>query len=339
MSSYKKAIFRKNDLSAFTIVELIVVITVIGILASIAIVGYGDWRKRTTITQLNSDLNGAASAMENYSNFNNTYPAAIPTTFKSSKGVSLSGGSLNSGKTYCIDATSDSQTFSITNYKLIFPGICPAIYYDGYNKTSYPGFGSNISDISGNENHGKSNGGVSYSNDGGGSFSFNGTDGYINTTSQPAIKTGPNNFTIAGMIKPGNQYSRFITPNSNGIDQFVSYDPSGGGYISLGVTEIADVNNRSRSTPAGSVPIDHWTYWAVSINDKNIKMYINGNLVAEYNETINIGDWSGGWFIGQRGNSTFYYKGLIGMIGVYGRSLTNNEISNNFESLRARYNL
>ncbi|RWZ78826.1 MAG: pilus assembly protein [Candidatus Microsaccharimonas sossegonensis] len=57
---------KQNSLrfSGFTIVELLVIIAVIGILAGVSILGYGAWKKQTIVSQLKSDLNGAAQAME-----------------------------------------------------------------------------------------------------------------------------------------------------------------------------------------------------------------------------------------------------------------------------------
>jgi prepilin-type N-terminal cleavage/methylation domain-containing protein len=94
--------------SAFTIIELIVVVAIIAILAAIVIVSYSSWRQSTTVSQLKSDLNNAASAMENYRNFNSGYPADITTitTFTPSSGVTLSGGSSDGGITYCVSAVS-----------------------------------------------------------------------------------------------------------------------------------------------------------------------------------------------------------------------------------------
>lgn len=95
---------KQTNLAGFSLVELLVVISTIGILATITIVGYGSWQKSITTSQLQSDLNGAATAMEDYRNFNDVYPSTLPTTFKPSDKVNLvvtGGGSL-----YCIDATS-----------------------------------------------------------------------------------------------------------------------------------------------------------------------------------------------------------------------------------------
>ncbi|MFZ2125732.1 MAG: prepilin-type N-terminal cleavage/methylation domain-containing protein [Candidatus Saccharimonadales bacterium] len=91
--------------NGFTIIELVVVMAIIGILASISIVGYGSWRQSITTTQLKSDLHGVAAAMENARTFGDEYPASIPATFTPSLGVSLSGGSYD-GNSYCIEAVS-----------------------------------------------------------------------------------------------------------------------------------------------------------------------------------------------------------------------------------------
>ncbi len=98
----------------FTIVELIIVISIIGILATITVVGYGSWRTNATATQLKSDLNGAASAMENARNFGNGYPLTIPTSFTPSSGVTLAGGGSADGKVYCLSAASGGVVYIIT---------------------------------------------------------------------------------------------------------------------------------------------------------------------------------------------------------------------------------
>ncbi len=90
----------------FTLVELVVVISIIGILSVIGIISYNGWKQYTIVSQLKSDLNGVVTAMENARNFGDSYPADINsvTTFKSSNGVTLSGGSSDAGKTYCVSA-------------------------------------------------------------------------------------------------------------------------------------------------------------------------------------------------------------------------------------------
>lgn len=105
--NFKDIIARKKG---FTIVEILVVIAVVGILASISVVGYGAWKKSASTAQVKSDLNAAAAAMENARTFNNAYPATLPGTVTPSNGVVLSGGSTDSGKTYCVDGSSLDDT-------------------------------------------------------------------------------------------------------------------------------------------------------------------------------------------------------------------------------------
>ena len=181
-------------------------------------------------------------------------------------------------------------------------------------------------DRSGNNNNGTlTNGPALTYGKVGQALSFDGVNDWIDNITQPAIQISPNIFTVVGMLNPGNQTSRFITPNSAGIDQYIQYDATNR-RLDVGITEFADINNRLRSSTSGSMPIDTWTHWAVSINNKNIKIYINGVLNSEFNESIDIADWTGNWRIGQRGNSTFWYKGKLDEVRIYNRVLTPDEI-------------
>ena len=74
----------------FTIVELAVVISVIGILAGISIVSYSGYRDSVDKTSIKSDLLQAASSMNSYNNFKNTYTRNIAGTgFVPSAGVAI----------------------------------------------------------------------------------------------------------------------------------------------------------------------------------------------------------------------------------------------------------
>ena len=98
--------------SGYTITEIIVVIIIIGILSALVMVNYGSWQKSIITTQMKSDLSGVVTAMENARNYGTGYPADVNTisTFKPSDGITLSGGSYDSGKTFCVDATSSKDS-------------------------------------------------------------------------------------------------------------------------------------------------------------------------------------------------------------------------------------
>lgn len=107
----------------FTIIEVVTVITVIGILTGLSIFAIGDWRRRTAQAEVASDLNSVASAMESARNFSTGYPATIPTTFKASTNVTVTLKSSTSS-TYCAEAASKVVTTVI--YKVSNANRTPA---------------------------------------------------------------------------------------------------------------------------------------------------------------------------------------------------------------------
>ncbi len=91
--------------SGFTLIELMVVIAIIALLATVSVLGYGAWRQSVLNAQIKSDLNAVASAMETARTFNNGYPSTLPATVNPSDGVTLTVQSATANE-YCIDGTS-----------------------------------------------------------------------------------------------------------------------------------------------------------------------------------------------------------------------------------------
>jgi prepilin-type N-terminal cleavage/methylation domain-containing protein len=104
---------RNTNRSAFTIVELIVVISVIAILAAISLVSYGAWRNSTTTASIKSDLSQAAATMESSRSFDNGYPLTLPSSFTASSG-NIIALTVPNAKAYCIDGS------SISNASILF---------------------------------------------------------------------------------------------------------------------------------------------------------------------------------------------------------------------------
>lgn len=96
---------RDHTQKGFTIVELLVAISVLAILASIVAFSFGSWRARVAADEAQSDLNNVKTAMENVRNFQSGYPSTLPTGFTASSNTQVtyySGDATN----YCVDAKS-----------------------------------------------------------------------------------------------------------------------------------------------------------------------------------------------------------------------------------------
>lgn len=81
---------RHHNAHGFTVVEVLVIIVVISILATITIVSYGAWRHRTSDAVVRSDLTQATNTLNSYQNFKNSYPPNLADTgFAASNEVAL----------------------------------------------------------------------------------------------------------------------------------------------------------------------------------------------------------------------------------------------------------
>ena len=78
---------RMRRRSAFTIIELLVVVLIIGILASIAIVKFGESKRRAYLAAMQSDLRGLATVAESQFTSDNSYADVVAP--QGSEGVTL----------------------------------------------------------------------------------------------------------------------------------------------------------------------------------------------------------------------------------------------------------
>lgn len=80
----------RPTLPGFTIVELLVIISVIGILTSIVTITYAGWSQHTAVTTVKSDLTQATSGLTSRADFANSYPPNLAgIDFAASRGNEL----------------------------------------------------------------------------------------------------------------------------------------------------------------------------------------------------------------------------------------------------------
>lgn len=113
----KKAVSSKY--SGFTIVELLIIVAVIAILASITIVSYNVVTKNSREQALTADLQTVASALTESKSDNGTFPSNAD--FASLEKANSSGDTtysytLNATTgVYCLEASAYGRTFHITS--------------------------------------------------------------------------------------------------------------------------------------------------------------------------------------------------------------------------------
>lgn len=130
---------KKVDLNGFTIVELLIVVVVIAILASLTIVSYNGISKRAIESSLKTDLTNTSKKIENAKTLNGSYPSS-----QSNADIAQSGTNsvtyIPRTNGYCItaQATNGMSFYLLNTGGLITSGICPL----GDNVTTLAGSGS-----------------------------------------------------------------------------------------------------------------------------------------------------------------------------------------------------
>jgi prepilin-type N-terminal cleavage/methylation domain-containing protein len=113
---------------AFTLIELLIVVVIIGILAAIAIPKFTYAKGQTYVARMKSDLHNLAEAQEGYFNQNDTYAspvALLAPNFIPSSGVTLTIVDATSGG-WSATATSTHTAVTCALYYGVAP-VAPAV--------------------------------------------------------------------------------------------------------------------------------------------------------------------------------------------------------------------
>ena len=339
--------------SAFTIVELLVVIVVIGVLVSITVVSYSGITNRAVIANAQSDLSNASKKLKIYqlNNQDENYPIDKATAIAAKlipddTNYSYYVDNTTNPKTFCISYINQDSNiaYSINQDGSPIPApYCPFLYLDASNPNSYPGSGTTWYDLSGLSNNATLTNGPTFTPDSGGAFSFDGVNDYARATGN-SINAGSWDYEVA-------TFSIWIKPSSTAptTDQNI---------ITIETAFEIAINNRDNgfsSVKYASVP---WAWRGIVSNDitndtwnnlvyvhtlYNRKIYVNGNVVFTSSDTGGL--WLGTatypyMTIGARySGTTANTLGQINDVRVYGRALSSDEVLQNFNNTKGRYGI
>ena len=211
----------------------------------------------------------------------------------------------------------------------------PVLHLDAGNTSSYPGSGTNWSDISGNGVGGVLRNGPIYNNSNNGHFVFDGINDYVSFS---ANLPSTDNLTYEVWLNPSEL-------NSSQFYALLNHDGWDNGYVHfqfLGNQLMFALNPKNDKLADFTFTINTWYHIAAvySISNERVSFYVNGSLKnnASYagmtpsvaSTTLKLGAWDA--------NSRFF-KGKIGLVRVYHRALSSEEILNNFNISRPRFGL
>jgi prepilin-type N-terminal cleavage/methylation domain-containing protein len=336
--------YRRNKIRGFTVIELLIVIIVIGILATISIVAYGSVQASGRDKSVLSDVDGVVGEVTRYSvNNAGAYGNAV---------VWYSGGSANTNIAFTptpgnvIDVVANTGLFCVRGYNpasSTYKSIATA-YSKGSNSdacnvlaasTAAGGSGDaslvgwwklngDALDSSGNGNNGAVNGAVPTTGATGAAntaYSFASSAVAQNIIAPVSSSTGPT--TYLAWVKP----SALPAEKSTIIESVSPY----GNYMSLN-TDASLVSYRYGITPAGyqssgagTIVLNQWYLTAVTWDGANVKLYINGVL----NNTVaatGTGLASSSLLIGAE-SAARQFVGSIDDVRIYNRALSSTEIA------------
>lgn len=218
-----------------------------------------------------------------------------------------------------------------------------AVSVDAGNVASYPGSGTVWTDISGN---GK-NGAVynsTFSTNGGGAIQLNGTNAYVDFGNN--FKYTSQSFSVEMSL-----FLTSLTTSTGGQGPIIfGVGPfqQNGGYFSqivqstgmLGFTTNQPGANQTTATEAGALMVGNWYVVCFTRNGSSVRIYVNGvDRTSSAATHINPTSPPDSFFLGRYNTASIFGNFAISTFKIYTVSLTQAQVTQNFNFLRWRFRL
>lgn len=207
---------------------------------------------------------------------------------------------------------------------------------DASDRTSYPGSGATIYDVSGNAKNGTLTGGTTYSSDYGGVLNFNGVNSTVS-------------FGIGNTFFPLNSFTTDIWFQSKGTVPTTGTQPGLFGFtygirLAVNSTNLTFYVNSTLSTNDSTNYRDNQNWYNVVCQSTptNMYIYVNGILKNSTTHTwTGVTNWpTNTWNIGRdNNNSNLFFTGSVASHKLYNRALSQQEITQNYNAQKSRFGL
>jgi len=292
------------------------------------------WQKELSSTEINNYISNLPTGNETGLFAYYDFSEGSGTTLTDSAGTNdgtIVGATWQSDTTYStIDRVYAGSNLVYGKFPIITDGLI--VYLDA-NTSS----GSTWTDLSGNNNNFTLVNSPTYNS--GGWFDFNGSSQYATISN-----LGLSDHTIEGWINFD------LATVGSGTDNTPIFGNWGGGstkYLSIiqngSVLDFRiddGVNSFSGVGSDFNFNTNQWYYVALTYNSNGeTKSFVNGSLHGTNNYTSNIVFDSLPQNIAYQNENNFYFNGQVAIHRIYNRSLTDNEIQENFDIEKSRFGL
>lgn len=227
------------------------------------------------------------------------------------------------------------------------------LHLDAANSKSYPGSGTSWFDLSGNNNNGTLTNGPTYSSANRGSIVFDGINDYIIRETLSSFSVG----SISLWVRPQTTIN-----SSSGFQSLIQlrYQAAAGNFawlIALGAATslinneyitILNVQNNTRTgvVDNGSLLANTWYNLVFNFETSLYRIYVNNVIRSTVSATAgHVGLLTNpnrlylSALDGDGSPISGFFQGSIGQTLLYNRSLSVNEILQNYNALKGRYGL
>jgi hypothetical protein len=233
---------------------------------------------------------------------------------------------------------------------LVLPGL--TLCLDAANSKSYPGSGTTWTDLSGNGNNGTLINGVEYSGSNLGLLTLDGVNDYINSYNDNNVFVDDSSLTVSIFVN-------IDEPTKTGRGGLISSqrfssesDPGGYGLcIFDGTTLCVNLTKNVGGTQSSYQGLCSFTYvrsqfkyytFTYNNSSKTVTTYMDGiqkatSTNSNYAWTRNTTNRLTRIGINSQGGWGTYYNMKIGAVHIHNRALTPQEIQQNFNALRSRF--
>ena len=210
---------------------------------------------------------------------------------------------------------------------------------DAGNRKSYPGSGTVLKDLSGNENNGSLINGVGFNSANKGGLVFDGVDDYAGLLSSSTLGKSLNYTTSAWVNYRDTGYTSWMI-----ICDSVNYGV-GGGYM-MWLNSDSPTSGKLLASWDGNwqyatirIPPNKWTNVCISKNNNQLSFYINGqfDVTITYNFNSSLSDTNVD--IGGSPRNNYPFNGTISNVQIYNRALSSTEILQNYNATKGRFRL